>query len=46
VFYIRHGERADNSCLQHEQQKIIFEWDPPLTNHGELQALETGKYLA
>ena len=31
---IRHGERADNSEIQSERDKILLDFDPPLTSHG------------
>jgi hypothetical protein len=31
AFVIRHGERCDNSELESEKQKVVLEWDPPLT---------------
>ena len=42
---VRHGERSDNSPLEQERDKIVYRWDPPLTDHGIRQAHETGKHL-
>lgn len=48
VFAVRHGERADNSPYEEELARInpLTPWDPTLTKHGEMQAQETGKFLA
>ena len=45
VVFICHGEKADNSNLQRERDRIDNEFDCPLTTLGLSQAHVTGQYL-
>ena len=45
VALVRHGERADQAPLSKTSKPYLIKHDPPLTDKGIQQALETGKAL-
>lgn len=45
IFFVRHGERADQCDLPQEYKNIEREYDPHLTKVGEQQAAKTGLFI-
>ncbi|CAD8068662.1 unnamed protein product [Paramecium sonneborni] len=45
IFFVRHGERADQTNDYEEKKKIKKSFDPHLTNKGDNQARMTGAHL-
>jgi broad specificity phosphatase PhoE len=42
---VRHGERADLAPLSKTSKPYLIKHDPPLTDKGIQQAIETGQAL-